>query len=305
MTAGAGFVPAVSVCPQVLLSPVALWGGIRSRMAASTVISSTANPRIKEARKLQRRRGRSMQKRLLIEGLRLVRDAWESGAELETVFYVPEQVASAPPAAALIDELAQAGVTLMACTPAVFATLAETLSPQGIAAVTRLPHLPLPEQVDFVLVLDGLRDPGNAGTLMRTAEAAGVDLVIFGPETVDAFNDKVLRAGMGAHFRLPLRSVDEWAAVAEYTQGCAHYVAAAEADLAYDAVDWTQPAALIVGSEAEGARPAARASATPVAIPMVGRTESLNAAVAGAVILFEAARQRRRASQVAGAAAAR
>lgn len=262
-------------------------------MAAAPVISSLSNMRIKEARKLQRRRARRAQNRLLIEGVRLVRDAWESGAVLDEVFYVQEQVGSSGAAAELVRALAQAGVALLACTPAVFATLAETLSPQGIAAVTSLPDLPLRGPADFVLVLDGLRDPGNAGTLLRTAEAAGVGLVLFGPETVDPFNDKVLRAGMGAHFRLPLRSVEAWQGVADATENCAHYVAAADADVAYDAVDWTQPAVLIVGGEAEGASAAARASATPIAIPMVGRTESLNAAVAGAVILFEAARQRR------------
>lgn len=274
-------------------------------MTAAPVITSSSNTRIKEARKLQRRRARYTQNRLLIEGVRLVRDAWESAAVLETVFYVPEQVDTSEPAAELVHELAQAGVTLLACTPAVFGTLAETLSPQGIAAVTPLPYLLLPQQPDFVLILDGLRDPGNAGTLVRTAEAAGVDLVLFGPETVDPFNDKVLRAGMGAHFRLPLRTVDTWAGVIDATGDCAWYVAAAEAERAYDAVNWTQPAALIIGGEAEGASEAARAAATPVAIPMVGRTESLNAAVAGAVILFEAARQRRNRQKGAGGTAAR
>jgi TrmH family RNA methyltransferase len=119
-------------------------------------------------------------------------------------------------------------------------------------------------------------------------------LVIFAPDTVDPFNDKVLRAGMGAHFRLPLRTCQRWNDVRPLLHADQQiYLAEATASRAYDQVDWRAPVALIVGGEAAGASQEAQALAQPIAIPMLGRAESLNAAVAGAIILFEAARQRR------------
>ena len=259
-------------------------------MAPLPVITSTANARIKAARKLQRRRARHAQGKLLVEGVRLVREAWEAGAQLEEIFFVPEQTAANPAADALVRELVERGMELTACSVQVFAELADTVTPQGIAAVVALPKLSLPDRCDLILVLDRLRDPGNAGTLLRSAEAAGVALVVFGPETVDPFNEKVVRAGMGAHFRIPLRVCETWEAVtALLLPGQALYMAEAGAALDYAAVAWREPAALIVGGEAEGVGPEARCVATPITIPMTGRVESLNAGVAGSVILFEAA----------------
>jgi TrmH family RNA methyltransferase len=265
------------------------------------MITSTSNSRIKEARKLQRRRARHVQGLLLLEGVRLVRDALQAGIRPVVAFYVPDVVEANPAAQALVTALAQQRVELLACSPAVFATLAETMTPQGIAVVAPLPVLALPAVLRFSLVLDGVRDPGNAGTLLRSAEAAGVDGVIFAPETVDPYNEKVVRAAMGAHFRLPLRVCGTWdEAIALLSSVQTIYLADAAARQSYDAVDWTRPAALIVGGEAAGASRAARVAAQPLAIPMAGGAESLNAAVAGAVILFEAARQQRLSKKIAG-----
>ncbi len=172
----------------------------------NSAITSTSNPRVKEARKLQERRHRQASGRLLLEGVRLVGDALQSGAVAEQVFYVAESLQAHPVGQQLLAQLQAAGVECLACTPAVFASLAETVTPQGLAAIVFLPQLIPPAELTFTLILDGVRDPGNAGTLLRSAEAAGVELVLFGPQTVDPYNDKVVRAGMGAHFRLPLRT---------------------------------------------------------------------------------------------------
>ena len=138
-----------------------------------------------------------------------------------------------------------------------------------------------------------MRDPGNLGTILRSAEAAGVGQVLLAPGTVDAYNPKVVRGAMGAHFRLPLESLD-WPAIAERVAGRAVWLADAAGEIAYDQVDWTAPSALIVGGEAAGAGQRAAELATGrVCIPMTGGAESLNAAMAATVILFEAARQRR------------
>ena len=264
------------------------------------MITSPTNARIKEARKLQRRRERYAQGQLLIEGVRLVRDAWQAGGELRQVFYAPDLLEAQTAAAQLVDELAAAQVEMIACSAAVFATLSETVTPQGIAAVVGLPVLPVPTPRTLTLLLDQVRDPGNAGTLLRSAAAAGVELVVFGPETVDPFNEKVMRAGMGAHFRMPIRIGESWDELASWLESSESlYVAEATGQLAYDEVDWTTAATLVVGGEASGASPFVRQQATPIRIPMERETESLNAAVAGSVILFEVARQRRRASESA------
>lgn len=258
------------------------------------MITSLDNPRVKEARKLQRRRQRHKSNALLLEGVRLVRDAFQSGAQIREVYVAPELVAENDEAQPLLAKLAVAGVEVLACSATVLASLTETVTPQGLVAVVTRPDLSLPTLIDFVLILDQVRDPGNAGTLLRAAEAAGVALAIFGPETVDPYNDKVLRAGMGAHFRLPLRLCSDWSAIQSLLPtGMAVYLAQANAPLAYDAVDWRGPVALVVGGEADGASAAAYAVAQPLAIPMHSQVESLNAAMAGTVILFEAARQRR------------
>lgn len=261
---------------------------------AMDLITSKDNPRIKEARKLAERAGRAARGRFLVEGVRLLADGWQSGARPAAVYVAEDAPPRNAALAALLEELRAAGVPAFACTPGVLAALTGTVTPQGIVAEMALPVLSLPPELSLVLVLDRLRDPGNAGTLLRAAEAAGAGLAIFGPETVDPFNDKVVRAGMGAHFRLPLRDCRTWADVeALLPPGCTLYAADAAAEVAYDAVDWRQPAALVVGGEAEGIGAEARSRSRLIAIPMQGRAESLNAAMAGTVVLFEAARQRR------------
>lgn len=260
------------------------------------MITSTNNQHIKEARKLQNRRHRQVTGCLLLEGVRLIGDALQSGCLPELVFFVPALMAEHPQGEQLVTRVQATGIECLACTEPVFASLAETVTPQGVAAVVRMPQLATPPAPTFTLLLDGVRDPGNAGTLLRSAEAAGVELVLFGPETVDAFNDKVVRAGMGAHFRVPLRTCPDWSAVQKWLTAAQQlYVAQADAATAYDGVDWRQPVAVVIGSEATGPSQAARAAAQPIAIPMQGKVESLNAAIAGAIILFEAARQRRQA----------
>jgi TrmH family RNA methyltransferase len=183
--------------------------------------------------------------------------------------------------------------------PALFDTLAETVTPQGILALFPFPDLPIATNAHpLVLLLDQVRDPGNLGTLLRSAVGAGVACVILTPGSVDPFNPKVVRAGMGAHFRVPFRWLDDNVYSWLLQQCPARVVAEADAPLPYDAFDWTSGAALIVGSEATGASAATRDLATArVTIPLCGDLESLNAAIAGSIILFEAARQRRSTTQ--------
>ena len=271
------------------------------------MITSPKNNRIKEAQKLHRRRHRYKSGQLVLEGVRLIEDALLTGARPTGLFFASEARTSNTNVDGLLGQAAAVGVECVECTNEVFATLSETMTSQGVAAIFPLPTIDLPSSSTLSLILDQVRDPGNAGTLLRSAEAAGVDQVLFAPNTVDPYNEKVLRSAMGAHFRLPIRVCTTWPMVHDLlgTQQQL-YVAEAAAELSYDQVDWNQPAALIVGGEAAG--PSVEAigttaeksnqygssfTPTAISIPMLGATESLNAGVSGAVVLFEAARQRR------------
>jgi TrmH family RNA methyltransferase len=256
-----------------------------------TVISSSANPAIAYVRSLSRRDTRAAERAFIVEGLRAVRDGLLLGERPRLLLLRQDDRADQ-----LLDEL---GIVpddpvLRRVETRLFDKLSEVQAPQGVMAVFAWPDIPMPEtQAPLVLVLDRLRDPGNLGTLLRSAAGAGASAVYLTPESVDPWNPKVVRAGMGAHFRLPLLPFDE-AAATRLAVLPLRAATAADASVAYDAVDWTQPAALIVGGEAEGVSPQLAAWASQaVAIPLAGNVESLNAAVAGSILLFEAARQRR------------
>ena len=255
-------------------------------------ITSASNPQIKLAARLHRRRHRQAHGLCLLEGTRLVQDALTIGAPFHTCFITAPAVDAQPELAAQL----QRACPLYLVHPAILDKISETVSPQSIAAVVPIPGLPLPPAAALSLILDGVQDPGNAGTLLRTAAAAGADQVLFAPGCVDPFNGKVLRAAMGAHFRVPIRILAHWEDVwAALPTGQPLYLASAEGSTPYDEVDWGEPSALVLGSEAHGASSQIRERAETVAVPMAAATESLNVAVAGAVILFEAARQRRNA----------
>jgi len=170
----------------------------------------------------------------------------------------------------------------------------DTQTPQGILAVLAARTLPLPVSPDFVFIPDGVRDLGNLGSMLRSAAAAGVDTVILPPEGVDIYSPKVVRAAMGAHFRLPIASLD-WVEISDLVRrvNLRVYLADAGAGEPYSHCDLSSPLALIVGGEAEGAGESANSLAhVRLHIPMASGVESLNAAAAAAVLLFEIARQR-------------
>ena len=195
---------------------------------------------------------------------------------------------------ALVAELQSRGVETEIVANNLMQSISETETSQGILAVLDHVQLPVPQALSFVLIIDQIRDPGNLGTLLRTAAAAGVQAVLLPPETAEAFAPKVVRAGMGAHFRLPIQSLT-WDEIRTTTQGLKIHLADMEGSISCWQADFRSPLALIVGGEAEGAsQPARELATTQVSIPMPGKSESLNAAVAGAILLFEVVRQRSR-----------
>jgi TrmH family RNA methyltransferase len=186
------------------------------------------------------------------------------------------------------------GVSVEEVAPEILAAASDTQAPQGLLAVLHMQSLPLPDLLDLAFIPDGVRDPGNLGTMLRTATAAGVGVVFLPAGTADPYAPKVLRAAMGAHFRLPVH-LATWEEIAARlsTASLQVYLAAAGEGIPYTGADFRSPAALIVGGEAEGAgEEAARLAHARVHIPMPGGVESLNAAVAAGILLFEAVRQR-------------
>jgi TrmH family RNA methyltransferase len=210
-----------------------------------------------------------------------------------TLVLYTEALADEARGKALLATLRGLEAPCYAVSEAVMEACSDTVTPQGILAVLPFPDLAPPEPPTFVLIGDRLRDPGNLGTLLRTALAAGVEQVLLAPGTVDFSNPKVLRSAMGAHLRLPIVDAD-WDTIAEVVSGCDVWLAAAAGGRCYTEVDWTRRAALILGSEAHGAGETAYSLAQGrVSIPIQPAVESLNAAVAAAVMLFEVVRQRR------------
>lgn len=250
------------------------------------MITSPSNPKVKLVRALARKKERSAARQFVIEGARLIDDALRARVAPTLVLHTARIENDAR---ALLDRLRAATPEVFAVSDAVMQDLTTTETPQGILAVVPFPDLPMPAQPQCVLILDAVRDPGNVGTMLRSARAAGVDALFLAPGTADPYNDKVVRAAMGAHFAIPLR-VAAWQMIADATRHIERiFLADARGEIAYTRADWSLPVALIVGGEAAGASDDARKIATArVAIPMRGGAESLNAAMAATVLLFHA-----------------
>ncbi len=253
------------------------------------MITSRSNAGVKYVRRLlAERRFRHEERAFVVEGTRWLR-------ELATVQVTPRALYTTP-AWAAGDEaqglLAALNVEPAMVDEAVMAAMSDTETAPGVLAVLPLAPRPLPAAPTLLVVLDAINNPGNLGTILRTAAAAGADGVLLGPGSVDPYNPKVVRGSMGAILRLPVWA-ETWEVIHRLTDGLDVWLAAARDGVGYTAVDWQRPAAILVGSEAQGAGAQAERLATGrVTVPMRDATESLNAAMATGILLFEAARQR-------------
>jgi TrmH family RNA methyltransferase len=254
------------------------------------VITSAANPQIKMMRSLGRRRVRQAERAFLVEGRRLVEEAARHGS-VRTLL-VREDVDQV-----WVESLGIDAGTVRRVRADVFDAASEVEHAQGIAAICDLPRWVIDAGTvasadRLVLILDRIRDPGNLGTALRSAAAAGVQTVLTTQGSVDPTSPKVVRAGMGVHFRLTIAPMTP--AMLSALEGAERDIvyADAAADRSYAEVDWSRAAALIVGGETEPLSPELEALVTQrVAIPMRGSMESLNAGVAASVLLFEVQRQ--------------
>lgn len=245
-------------------------------------------------RSLDRRKVREETGLLPLEGLRLVREAYLCGARLEAVVLSDSFL---PQEAPFLAELPPK-VPILRIEKKIFLETAKTETPQGIIAVARRPFYSLADvfasEPALILVVERVQDPGNLGTMLRSAAAAGAGGAVLLPGTADAGNPKACRAAMGAIFRLPVVETALPELLTEISRRNVQLVAAAgDAKDSYHSPDWRRPCAIAIGNEGAGlSREVLTAASRRVAIPLAAGVESLNAAVAMSVIFFEAARQR-------------
>ncbi len=258
-------------------------------------ITSTANPRVKALARLKTRRGREDSGRFLIEGHRELTRAADAGIPLVEVVLAPEL--AAPREVALADRLVTSGVGLIEVGRAAFEKLSVRRHPDGIIGVARLAAPALAElEIDdpaFVLVVDGVEKPGNLGGIIRSADAAGVDVVILVDPRCEPANPHTIRASQGSVFAIPICTagadeVNAW--INEH--GLRVVAASPEATTTIWNTDLTGAVAAVVGAEADGIGPAFRSPDMIVRIPMAGAADSLNTSVSAGILLFEIVRQR-------------
>jgi RNA methyltransferase, TrmH family len=262
------------------------------------LLTSLQNPRIKFLVKLRDRRPRDREGKFLIEGYRGVRRALDCGWPLEELYVCPE-LFQGTNEAALIAACAETGALVFETTETVFRKIAYRDRPEGLLALapqkrTALDQLPQPPGPPLYLIAEGIEKPGNLGTMLRSADATGVDALLLADACTDLFNPNVVRASTGSLFHVPIAeasSADTLAWLRD--RGVRTLAATPHADPLYTEADMTGPLAIVVGAEQYGlTQPWIDEADLAVRIPMLGQADSLNVSTATALLLYEAVRQR-------------
>lgn len=258
------------------------------------MITSTNNTQVKQVMLLNRKsRERKKQDVFLVEGIKMFREA---PREQLVKTYVSESFMQDPEHEKLLE-----GIVFEVVKDSVFAQMSDTLTPQGILTIVRQYHYQL-EQMEsdgrppVFMVLEDLQDPGNVGTIFRTAEGAGVTGIIMTKKCVDIYNPKTIRSTMGSIYRVPFLYTDQIDEVLEWFRknGISTYAAHLKGEHFYDEEDYCSGTAFFIGNEGNGLTDELSNKADHwIKIPMEGKLESLNAGVASAVLMYEASRQRR------------
>lgn len=259
------------------------------------MITSTSNPQVKHLQQLAKKaRTRAEEGVYLVEGIKMYQEAPK--AQIQKVYI----------SKSLFEEKGQAfikGLEMEVLDDRVFASVSDTKTPQGILCVIRQPNYQLEDMLHkknpHLLLLEQLQDPGNVGTILRTAEGAGVDGVILSRNSVDLYNPKTIRSTMGSIYRMPFLYVDvlEDILPALSKRGIRTYAAHLDGKRCYDEEDYQGGCAFFIGNEGNGLSESLSQKAnTLIRIPMQGKLESLNAAVAASILMYEVCRQRRRIS---------
>ncbi len=260
------------------------------------ILTSLQNPKIKDAHKLWERRDREKSQRFLIEGFRELSRAVGALVHIETLFVCPELFLGRHEAE-LIEQIALRQGNIYRCSEKVFAHLSYRDRPDGILAVARQTHLGLEalQGGDFYIVAEAIEKPGNLGTILRSADASGVQGMIVCDRCTDIHNPNVVRASVGTLFTLPVVEASSLETVAWLKKrGIAIVAATPHAQKVYTEVDLTGPVAIVVGTEQYGLSAQWMGAADlAVKIPMWGVADSLNVATATTLLLYEVVRQRK------------
>lgn len=242
------------------------------------LITSIQNNQVKQWKKLHMRKFRMKTNSFLVEGFHLIEEAHKSGWEIETV--IVEEGIAIPTWCNSYE--------VVYVTNHVFKEISQTEQPQGIAAEVKMKALPNKDD-KFVLLIDAIQDPGNLGTIIRTADAAGFSKVILGKGTVDLYNDKVIRASQGSIFHIPIVQgdlIDEINALKQ--KGVTIWASALEGAENYREVQPSDKTAIIVGNEGAGVHPSMiQLADNVVKIPIYGKAESLNVSIAAGILMYQ------------------
>lgn len=257
------------------------------------MITTSNHSKVRLVLQLQKKAKTRREERLfLVEGVKMFEELPKQRMEM---CFVSESFSKKEEAKGLLR-----GIPHEVVRDSVFADMSDTKTPQGILAVARQYSYTLEEILEVpqaqLLLLETIQDPGNLGTMLRAGEAAGITGVIMNRETVDVYNPKTIRATMGSLYRVPFYYTDDLTGTIETVKraGVEVYAAHLAATQSYDKMDYTKPTAFLIGNEANGlSDAAAKCASRMIKIPMLGHSESLNAAIAASILLFEAARQRR------------
>lgn len=258
------------------------------------MITSTSNPQIKRLLQLQNKsKARNEEKVFVVEGLRMYSEVPEKDVEK---VYISESLYNRKK-----QDLKLEKFPYEILSDNVFKHVSDTKTPQGILCIIRQKKYELEElfqtENPHFIVLDNLQDPGNLGTIIRTAEAAGVTAVLMSRDTVDIYNPKTIRSTMGSIYRMPFLYVEDLVELLKCfrEKGIHSYAAHLEGKQSYDKEDYSRGTAILIGNEGNGLREEVAQNADIyVQIPMCGKVESLNAAIAASVLMFEVSRQRRK-----------
>jgi len=260
-------------------------------------ITSLQNVRIKDTVKLRDRRHREKQGRILIDGLRELERAVDAGVKLIEAFVYPA-ACQTPEAQRVLDKLTAQGAELIEVNTSVFEKLAFGQRVEGILGVALTPRatladLTLPEN-PLVVVLEGVEKPGNVGAVSRTADGAGASALVVADPRTDLYNPNAIRASLGTLFTLPVAAASSEETLAWLRQKrLPIFAARVDGSVPYAEVDYRRPAAIVLGSEAEGLTGVWSGSdITAVRLPMLGAADSLNVSATAAVLCYEALRQR-------------
>jgi len=258
------------------------------------VITSKDNEIIKSIRKLKDKKYREIENKYIIEGIKLIEEAVEEKAEIDTVVVCEDCIENGTIEQKLLYEIAKYNCIYVS--EKVFNAVTEVTNPQGILAVVKKENKEeaIDYSQDIIVVLDGIQDPGNLGTILRTVDSVGLNQIIISKETADAYNPKVVRSTMGAIFRVKIIIVEDIVAALKEMQKNKYEIVATSLetkDSIYD-VDYNKKV-IVIGNEANGvSKEVLEIADIKAKIPMLGKTESLNASVATSIILYEYVRQK-------------